>query len=97
VQRLLEEDLRFCIVYGNWQRDDGFAVVKAPSFGAVPAMMLPVISRVARAGILRDLHGQVRAALLPCACVCALHVSRRQVARLPAQSQCPTRGALLRL
>jgi hypothetical protein len=63
LQRLLEEDLYFCVLYAYWQRDDAFTVVEAATFGAVPALMRPVISRLARARALRNLQGQARATL----------------------------------
>jgi glutathione S-transferase len=74
LQRLLEEDLYFCTLYANWQRDDAFAVLEPLSFGEVPALMRPFISRLARAGMLRNLQGQARAAPR-CSCHIA-HSSR---------------------
>jgi hypothetical protein len=62
LQRLLEEDLYFCTLYANWQRDDAFAVLEPLSFGEGPALMRPIISRLARADTLRNLQGQARAA-----------------------------------
>ena len=60
VQKMLEEDLYFGIMYAYWQRDDSFEVVGPAAMSQVPALMRPVIMRLARAGMLKSLQGQVR-------------------------------------
>jgi hypothetical protein len=60
LQRMLEEDFYFCMQYCNWQRDDYYYKVFAPRiFSFLPGPIYPVMIRLVRATVLRDLHGQV--------------------------------------
>jgi hypothetical protein len=62
LQRMLEEDLYFCMMYCDLQRDDFWAIC-APTYSStlhdMPPMMRPLIMTFARSSLLRDLHGQV--------------------------------------
>ena len=74
LQRLVEEDLYFSLLYQNLQRDDGFAVSIPVYLDWLSPMALALMGRLARAQILRNLHGQVRRPVLVhqhvlCACV----------------------------
>ena len=60
LQRMLEEDMYFCILYANWYRDDAFAEIAKSSFGEIPALMRPFITRLARSSLLSAMDGQVR-------------------------------------
>jgi hypothetical protein len=59
LQRMLEEDLYFCMLYCYWQRDDFWEVCGPVYFQDVPPMMRPLVMILARSTFLRDLHGQV--------------------------------------
>jgi hypothetical protein len=85
LQRMLEEDLYFCILYCYWQRDDYFYKVFAPRiFAHLPGPIYPAIIRLVRASVLRDLYGQVCSSSLP-----PLHAAVAKMLQIqPFMNQC---------
>jgi hypothetical protein len=60
LQRMLEEDFYFCVLYCYWEPDDFFYMAEAPRvFKNVPGLMYPAAIRFVRSIIRRDLYGQV--------------------------------------
>jgi glutathione S-transferase len=55
--RMLDEHLYWCIVYARWVEDSGWRVIKPIFFAPLPALLRPLIARVARRGTLAQLRG----------------------------------------
>ena len=58
LKRMIEESLYFVLVRLRWMTDDGWPLVKAAYFGAIPAPLRWIVPGVARRQVRRDLHGQ---------------------------------------
>jgi glutathione S-transferase len=56
-QRMLEEHLYWAVVYARWIEDIGWNTIRPIYFAPLPALLRPLISRVARGQVRRDLHG----------------------------------------
>jgi glutathione S-transferase len=57
LQRMLEEHLYWALVYSRWIEDASWAVIGPTFFASVPALLRPLIMRISRNGVRRDLHG----------------------------------------
>jgi len=62
VMRMSENHLYFGVVHDRWMRPECWAVIKPVFFGAVPALVRPVLAGIARRGVARQLGGQGTAA-----------------------------------
>lgn len=58
IMKSLEENLYFCLVYARWVDDAGWAEVKAPFFGDLPAPVRLIIPQVARQSALKQAKAQ---------------------------------------
>ncbi len=58
LQRLCEESLYWHVVYLRWATDEGFAHVRAELARMVPAVLMPVVSRMARRKAVKQLYAQ---------------------------------------
>lgn len=59
LERMLESDLYFCLVYCLWQVDDVYNEYTIPFFKDIPWLLRPLIQRMVRKDMLAQLHGQV--------------------------------------
>ena len=57
IQRLLEENLYWAVVYSRWIDEPGFSKVREAFFAKLPAPLRLVIPHFARRGIRAQLHG----------------------------------------
>ncbi len=56
--RMAEEHLYFCGLRDRWSNDETWAKMKAIFFSELPPVLGPIIARMVRKTILRDVHGQ---------------------------------------
>jgi glutathione S-transferase len=56
-QRLFEEDLYWAVVYTRWAEPQGWRVTQQAFFGALPAPLRGIVSRLARRGLLAEMRG----------------------------------------
>jgi glutathione S-transferase len=57
VQRMIEENLYWTVVYARWIEDAGFAKTREVFFGDMPAIARSIVPHLARRAIRRELHG----------------------------------------
>lgn len=57
IQRLVEENLYWVMVFDRWVRDENWPVLKPSVLGQVPSVVRTVIAPIARRGVKRQLRG----------------------------------------
>jgi len=57
-QRLFEENLYWAVVHTRWADPQGWRATRQAFFGALPAPLRGIVSRLARRGLLAEMRGQ---------------------------------------
>lgn len=57
IQRLVEENLYWVMVFDRWVRDENWPVLKQSVLGQIPSVVRTVIAPIARRGVKRQLQG----------------------------------------
>ena len=55
---MLDESLYWVLVYSRWVDPTGWALISYMFFGAVPALIRPLIAGKQQKGMIKTLHGQ---------------------------------------
>ena len=58
LQRLLEENLYWAVIYTRWVEPQGWELTRTAFFGKLPLPLKWVLPSLARRGIIKELHGQ---------------------------------------
>jgi len=58
VQRMIEENLYWCMVYERWCRDVNWPILKDSVLGDIPAPVRAILAPLARRGVKKQLNGQ---------------------------------------
>lgn len=57
IQRLIEENLYWCMVYDRWVREENWSRLKATVLGSLPPALKPILPPIARRGVKKQLEG----------------------------------------
>lgn len=57
IQRLIDEDLYWAMVYDRWVRPENWALLKSTVLGGIPAPVRAIMAPIARRGVMRQLKG----------------------------------------
>ncbi len=57
IQRLIEENLYWAMVYDRWCRDENWPILKGTVLGSIPAPVRMILAPVARRGVKKQLAG----------------------------------------
>ena len=57
IQRLVEENLYWAMVYDRWRRPENWPILKTTVLGSIPAPVRAVLAPVARRGVTKQLEG----------------------------------------
>ncbi|MEO9462557.1 MAG: glutathione S-transferase family protein [Marinomonas sp.] len=57
IQRLIEENLYWAMVYDRWRRPENWALLKGTVLSAIPAPIRMVLAPIARRGVSKQLNG----------------------------------------
>ena len=57
IQRLVEENLYWVMVYDRWVREDNWPILKGSVLGEIPAPVRALIAPIARRGVKKQLNG----------------------------------------